>query len=106
MRRSEMLVKPAVFAALLSSVTSLAVRGDEARDFFVESNTLVIFYHELGHAVIDLMKVPIFGQEEDAADVMAVLLIDRLFVEEAAQDMAYDSAFGYLNDSERVEEIA
>jgi len=76
------------------------------QDAFVEANILSIFYHEFGHAVIDLMQVPIFGQEEDAADVMAVLLINELFEEEAAQDIAYDSAFGYINDPEGIEEIA
>lgn len=75
------------------------------RDAFIESNILGIFYHELGHAVIDLMQVPIFGQEEDAADVMSVLLISWLFEEDAAQDIAYDSAFGYINDPSGVEEV-
>jgi len=68
------------------------------REAFLQANIIAIFYHELGHAVIDLMEVPIFGQEEDAADVMAVLLIDWLFEEEDAQDIAYDSAFGYLGN--------
>ena len=73
---------------------------------FVEANIVSIFYHEMGHAVIDLMGVPIFGQEEDAADAMAVLLIDALYGEQAAQDIAYDSAFGYINDPDGTEEVA
>ncbi len=59
-------------------------------DFSIKANVLAIFYHELGHAVMDVMDVPIFGEEEDAADVMSVLLIDWLFSEEAAQDNVYD----------------
>lgn len=31
-------------------------------DRFVESNLLAIFYHELGHAFIDIMQMPVFGQ--------------------------------------------
>lgn len=85
---------------------SPAARADDARELFVESNILAVFYHELGHAVIDLMNVPIFGQEEDAADVMAVLLIDWLFEEQTAQEIAYDSAIGYLSDPEQLEDVA
>lgn len=76
------------------------------QDAFVEANILSIFYHEMGHAVIDLMEVPIYGQEEDAADAMAVLLIDALYEEDAAQDIAYDSAFGYINDPDGTENVA
>lgn len=77
-----------------------------AEDAFIDANLLAIFYHELGHAVIDVMNVPIFGQEEDAADVMSVLLIDWLFDEETAQSLAYDSAFGYINDPDQSEAVA
>ena len=93
-------------AALLLSILPFVARSDAAQDEFVASNILAIFYHELGHAVIDVMDVPIFGQEEDAADVMAVLLIDWLFEEETAQAIAYDSAFGYLNEADHDGEIA
>jgi len=36
--------------------------------------------------------VPIFGQEEDAADALSILLIDALYDPDVAEDMAYDSA--------------
>lgn len=87
---------------------SLPVQAQDLTDkeAFVDANIRAIFYHELGHAVIDLMDVPIFGQEEDAADVMAVLLIDWLYDEDAAQSIAYDSAFGYISDPEGKDEVA
>jgi len=59
---------------------------------FTESNLLAIFYHELGHAVIHQMDVPIFGQEEDAADALSILLIDALYEAEDAEVIAYDNA--------------
>lgn len=94
----------AVCAAWLAfSATALA---DEEVDAFVDANIQGIFYHELGHAVIHLLGVPIFGQEEDAADMMSVLLIHELFEEETAQALAYDSAFGYINDPKQTEEVA
>jgi hypothetical protein len=80
--------------------------ADENKTAFVEANILSIFYHELGHAVIDLLQVPIYGQEEDAADNMSVLMIHQLFEEESAQSIAYDSAFGYINDPDGTEAVA
>lgn len=59
---------------------------------FTNNNLLAIFYHELGHAVIDQMQVPIFGQEEDAADALSVVLIDALYESADAEIIAYDSA--------------
>ncbi len=71
-----------------------SAQADEAEDAFVHANVLAIFYHELGHAVIDLEEVPIFGQEEDAADVFSIFLIDALYDEDTALDLAYDAASG------------
>lgn len=93
-----------VLAALQS--TNAVAQDMSAKETFVDANIRSIFYHELGHAMISEMNVPIFGQEEDAADVMAVLLIDALYEEEAAQALAYDSAFGFINDPDGTDEIA
>ena len=41
------------------------------------------------------MQVPIFGQEEDAADVFSLLLIDEVFEPESANIIAYDAAFRF-----------
>ncbi|WP_299353982.1 DUF4344 domain-containing metallopeptidase [uncultured Shimia sp.] len=76
--------------------------SDDVRGY-VESNLLGIFYHELGHALIDFLDLPIFGQEEDAADVLSVFLIDAFWEEESAVQMAYDTAFGFLGESEERE---
>lgn len=75
-------------------VTALALALLPASAFadFTENNLLAIFYHELGHAVIDQMQVPIFGQEEDAADALSILLVDALYDAESAEAIAYDSA--------------
>ena len=69
------------------------IAGASEEDGFVASNLISVFYHELGHAVIDTMQVPIFGQEEDAADVFSILLIDEIFEPESANIIAYDAAF-------------
>jgi hypothetical protein len=68
-----------VFVAILSAAQAFAATAQTDEDAFVEANILGIFYHELGHAVIDIESVPIFGQEEDAADVFSILFIDWFF---------------------------
>lgn len=83
---------------ILSVAVAMAashVVADEAEDAFVEANIIGIFYHELGHALIDVMQMPVFGQEEDAADVASILLIDELFEPDWALSMAYDVANGF-----------
>lgn len=67
---------------------------------FTESNLLAIFYHELGHAMVDQMGVPIFGQEEDAADTLSILLIDALYDDASAETMAYDSSSLFWAEAE------
>jgi hypothetical protein len=89
------------FMTLAAVVAALSgpVCADDAEDAFVEANLLGIFYHELGHAMIDLMQLPVFGQEEDAADVASILLIDALFEPETALALAYDAAFGFAAEA-------
>ena len=93
---------------LHSAVAATAIAGAPlfaaADEAFVEANILAIFYHELGHAAIDVEEVPIFGQEEDAADVFSIFLIDALFEEDDARALAYDTAFGFLFEAELVED--
>ncbi|MEQ9259489.1 MAG: DUF4344 domain-containing metallopeptidase [Roseovarius sp.] len=72
----------------------------ELLEAFVEANILAVFYHELGHAVIDIEEVPIFGQEEDAADVFSTFLIHTLYEDDTAQDIAFDTAMGFLGEAE------
>jgi len=82
------------------------VWADEERDRFVEANLLGIFYHEFGHALIDVLGLPVFGQEEDAADVASILMIDAFYDEDAALDLAYDASFGFLGEAEVAGDVA
>ena len=41
----------------------------------VINTTLFIFYHEMGHALIDLMDLPVTGKEEDTVDNFSVFLL-------------------------------
>jgi len=77
----------------------------EATKAFVEANILGIFYHELGHALIDVLGLPVFGQEEDAADVASILMIHMFYDEDGARALAYDTAFGFLGEAALAQEV-
>lgn len=93
-----------VFGAGLIVLSTAITACAEGADDFVTANLASVLYHELGHAVIDQLQLPIFGQEEDAADVLSVLLINRMYDEETAQAVAYDAAFGFSAEASDVEQ--
>jgi hypothetical protein len=66
----------------------------------LEGNVLGIFYHELAHALIDIEGVPIFGQEEDAADVFSILMIHTFYEEDAAQYLAHEAIWGFIAEAQ------
>jgi hypothetical protein len=45
---------------------------------FVSGNLLFVLLHELGHAVITQMGLPVLGRMEDAADTFAVVMLLRM----------------------------
>jgi hypothetical protein len=50
--------------------------------------TVEVFLHEMSHALFDLLKVPILGREEDAADQLAAYNMLQLGKEEARSAIA------------------
>ncbi|MFN4169605.1 MAG: DUF4344 domain-containing metallopeptidase, partial [Pannonibacter phragmitetus] len=70
--------------ALAFALGLAAARGDEARDSVIQSNIISTLYHEFGQALVDVLKLPVLGREEDAADALATLLIHQLWEEDAA----------------------
>ena len=48
---------------------------EAAAENAVVDATIFVFHHELGHALVDLLKVPITGKEEDAVDDLATLVL-------------------------------
>lgn len=90
----------ASFIALCLAIPAYAGLMDKKTSDFVAANMIAIYYHEFGHALIDILKLPIFGQEEDAADVLSAVLIHDFFDEPTAQRIAYATAFGQLGDQD------
>jgi hypothetical protein len=54
-----------------------------------------VLLHELSHAVIDMLKVPVLGREEDAADAVAAFILVQ-FGKEVARRTITGSAMLYL----------
>jgi hypothetical protein len=53
------------------------------RDDAIVGTITQVLLHETGHALFELLDVPIFGREEDAADQFAAYLIMQMPTEEA-----------------------
>ena len=56
-----------------------------------------VFLHESGHAVFDLLKVPVLGREEDAADFFSAYIMLQLDKEDAHR-IILGSAYQYKAD--------
>jgi hypothetical protein len=50
-------------------------KTDEQVEEAVTNATTFVFFHELGHALVDAYDLPITGREEDAVDQLSVLLL-------------------------------
>jgi hypothetical protein len=65
----------------LADIRKAAVSGELGKvplDDAIDGPTAFVLLHETGHAVFDLLKVPVLGREEDAADAFAAVALLRL----------------------------
>jgi hypothetical protein len=70
---------------------------------FIESNVTETLYHEFAHALIDLLSLPVFGPEEYAADMLAIVMMNRLNDEATTVRLARDVAHAYMRDASSYE---
>jgi hypothetical protein len=87
-------MKPAAVALALALAGTCAV-ADDGRQAFIDANVITTFYHELGHALVDLLELPVLGREEDAVDALSTYLVHLLHDEETAAALIADTALGY-----------
>ena len=75
---------------VLERIAREAVPAGSARPQVVAGALLFAFAHELGHAAINLHRLPVAGSEEDAADRIGALLMAHMADRnpEAARDWA------------------
>jgi hypothetical protein len=65
------------------------------RDEVVVGGFIDAIFHELGHALFDILDVPVFGREEDAADQLSAFLMLQ-FGPDVARTTIKGAAYTYL----------
>lgn len=78
-----------------SAQTVFQFPEDEQESAFIANEVIATFYHELGHAMIDVLQLPVLGKEEDAADHLSVILMNDIWEEEAAANILASDATAY-----------
>ena len=67
--------------------------------------TLFTFYHEVGHALVDVLDLPITGREEDAVDQLSTIILISLDEEEEADGVGTNAilsaAMWFYKESEQ-----
>jgi hypothetical protein len=58
--------------------------------------------HEFGHALFDMLELPVFGREEDAADQLAAYILLQ-FGESEARRLIAGTAYAYHMDEKRAD---
>jgi hypothetical protein len=73
-------------------------RKQSARAKAVDDAIAFVFFHELGHALVHVYRLPIRGNEEDAVDQLSTLILTD--GTEEGEEMAFNGAlsFGLLSD--------
>lgn len=82
-------------ASLPQGAAAFSFPQDEAAAAFVANNVISTFYHELGHAFVDGLALPVLGREEDAADTLAAVLTHQFWLEDSAFAIIADTALAY-----------
>jgi len=65
------------------------------RDEVIVGGFIDAIFHELGHALFDILNIPVFGREEDAADQLSAFLMLQ-FGKDVARVTIKGAAFTYL----------
>jgi hypothetical protein len=78
------------------NVPETTVVGIAPIDTFV-GPVVDLFLHEAGHALFDLLRVPVFGREEDAADQLSAYIMLRSGKDEARR-LITGAAYQYAGD--------
>jgi hypothetical protein len=88
--------------------TTFGQPDDEDALRFVASTFIATFYHEYGHALVDVLALPVLGREEDAVDSLSNLLLHYLHDGDDGLNIIWDNALAwalldaleYTNDME------
>lgn len=89
----------------VSLLLAAPAHADGAQDF-VTANIISTLYHEFGHALIHLTDAAVLGREEDAADILSVVLLDQFWEEDAAESITALTALSFELAAQEAEEPA
>ncbi len=64
---------PALARAAVAENAQMTLEEDRLK--FVFANTVFVLFHELGHGLIQEFDLPVLGEEEDAADTIASIIL-------------------------------
>lgn len=83
--------------AIISSTTKRFEKNGDLMTNAVTSAFVFVVYHELGHAMVEILRTPTFGREEDNADQIAtvILLEDLKRKNHAESNMAVLAIFDF-----------
>jgi Putative metallopeptidase len=79
----------------------LSLQEREKHVEFVAANMIFVAIHELGHAVISEMDLPVLGQEENAADQFAILTGLTVVANEYSLRVLANAARGWFLSARR-----
>lgn len=84
---------------MVAAIVRLAPRTKSpagvTRDQAIRGPVAQILLHETGHALFHLLRIPIFGREEDAADQLASLILLQL-APDRARDVVNGSGYFFV----------
>ena len=83
----------------ISEIFANIAKSDEELDKAVVDTTSFIFYHEMGHALVDILDLPTTGKEEDAVDGLSTLVLTR--AGEEGEDAAINGAVWFFKRGEK-----
>jgi hypothetical protein len=69
-------------------------QGPVTRSDAIIGQFFYVFAHEMGHAVFDLLEIPVFGRREDAADQFAAFIMLQ-FQRSEARRLVLGAAYAY-----------
>jgi len=71
----KLILSAALLAGLTAPAGAASPQQREEIETFVLGNTVFTLFHEIGHALIHQLQLPLLGKEEDAVDGLATLLM-------------------------------
>ncbi len=87
-------MKPLFLPVVTMICLAQPLHADEAQDF-ITANVISTIYHEFAHALIDLTDAPVEGQEEAAADILSIMLLDAFWEDDSAQSITALTALSF-----------